>query len=251
MEFLRIFTNIDMRNASGVYAAVVAELQKARNSEKALSSSRFFKTGPGQYGEGDIFWGVTVPEQRRIVRAFFRDTLLNDVASLLDSPVHEQRLTGLLILGEQFAHGDEAVQKKIVDFYWEHLDRVNNWDLVDSSARAILGTWIVSRDRGVLDVLARSSSIWRQRVAMIATHAFILRGDYSDTLRLAILWKKHPHDLMQKAVGWMLREVGKKDEAVLRAFLDSYAAQLARTTLRYAIERFDEKTRRTYLTQKQ
>ncbi len=239
-----------MKDISKTYAAVIAALEAARNGEKAQSSSRFFKTGPGQYGEGDIFWGIAVPVQRAIVRKFFHDAILDDIVQLLDSPVHEQRLVALLILVQKFEKGDVVEREQIVDFYLTHLDRVNNWDLVDSSARYILGAWLLDHDRNILDALAGSKNMWHQRVAITATHAFILKGDYGDTLQLATLWKKHPHDLMQKAVGWMLRETGKKDEAVLRAFLDQYAPLLARTTLRYAIERFDEKTRRGYLTKK-
>ena len=234
-----------------------AALRKVASAEKAVILARFFKTGKGEYGEGDKFLGVVVPAQRMIVKAYFSDqtfppvqTTLNVVEELLQGGYHEERLTALLILVEQYKKGDDRDKERIFLFYLSHLEFINNWDLVDLSAPNIVGDYLVTRKPSLLYKLARNKSIWARRVAILATFAFIKFGHFSDTLALAkllLIDKKDPHDLMHKAVGWMLREVGKRDSDVLEEFLEQFAAQLPRTALRYAIERFPEAKRQQYL----
>lgn len=227
--------------------AIRTALESKGSPAKAAASARFFKTGPGQYGEGDAFLGVTVPEQRAIAKRF-ADASFGDLEAMLADPIHEMRLTALLILALRFKKADEDGKKAIADFYLRHLDGVNNWDLVDSSAPQILGAWLLGKkDRSVLYRLARSKSLWRERVSMVACQALIRAGDFEDALRVAAIHLGHRHDLMHKAVGWMLREIGKKDERVLRAFLDGHAATMPRTALRYAIERMSPADRAGYM----
>ncbi len=226
--------------------AVRAELRALADPEKAAHSRAFFKAGPGQYGEGDRFLGVTVPAQRKVARRY-RDLPLRSVRSLLCDPHHECRLTALLILVLQFERGGEAERSRIVSFYLEHLDFVNSWDLVDSSAHQILGAWLEGRDRSVLDELAASGHLWRQRVAMIATYHFIRQGEFDDALRLSRTLLDHEHDLIHKAVGWMLREVGNRNLEVEERFLERHYRRMPRTMLRYAIEKFEKAERRAYL----
>lgn len=198
---------------------------------------RFFKCGPGEYGEGDVFIAVTVPAQRAIARQF-RDLPLADVEQLLTSHVHEERLTALLILVYQFRRGDERRRRQIFTLYMKRLQFINNWDLVDTSAAQIVGGWLADKPRGLLDRLARSTHLWSRRVAIIATFHYIQRGERRDAIRIATILVNDTHDLIHKAVGWMLREVGKRaDEAALTTFLERHAATMPRTMLRYAIER--------------
>lgn len=225
---------------------VVRALQRKASTARAKSSLWFFKTGPGQYGEGDQFIGVAVPEQRKVARAF-RELPLTEVKKLLRSTVHEHRLTALFILVFQFQQGDPAAQKKVFDFFMAHSAYVNNWDLVDSSAPYIAGVYLLHRPRAPLRQFARSGELWKERIAIVATAAFIREGDFTDTLRFAKLFLAHEHDLIHKAVGWMLREVGKKDTAVLREFLDEHATAMPRTMLRYAIEHFSASDRKKYM----
>ena len=231
-------------------AKVKSALREKINPEKAAFYPRFFKTGPGEYGEGDKFLGVVVPDQRKIARQF-RELPQTQIKKLLDDAFHECRLTGIYILVTQFEKNkNETGRKQIVDFYLANLDRVNNWDIVDASAHKILGAWLFDKkDRRVLKKLADSTDLWRQRVAMIATYWFIKRDDFDDALSLAEFYLDHEHDLMHKAVGWMLREIGKQKKSVLVAFLDQYAANMPRTMLRYSIEKLPEKTRKAYLSQ--
>ncbi len=236
---------------------VKSALCLAASAEKAAILARFFKTGPGEYGEGDCFLGVVVPEQRKIVRDYFAGRKSPDcgetlavVNELLHGDIHEERLTGLLILVEQYKRSGGVDRRRVCDFYLANLDRVNNWDLVDLSAPGILGAHLLDGDSAVLFRMAESENVWERRVAVLATFAFIRAGRFSETLLLAerlLLEKRDAHDLMHKAVGWMLREVGKRDRGVLEAFLDRHAARLPRTALRYAIERFPEAERRRYL----
>jgi 3-methyladenine DNA glycosylase AlkD len=225
----------------------IREALAAKGSRaKAASSARFFRTGPGQYGEGDVFLGVTVPEQRAIAKRF-ADAPFGDLETMLADPVHEMRLTALHILALRFKKADADGKKAIADFYLRHLDGVNNWDLVDSSAPYILGAWLLpKKDRSVLYRLARSGKLWRERVAIVATQELIRHREFEDTIRIATILLHHKHDLIHKAVGWMLREVGKKDDAVLRAFLDEHAATMPRTALRYAIEKMSPAERARY-----
>lgn len=207
---------------------------------------RFFKTGKGQYGEGDCFLGIVVPNTRRVARKH-KDAPLEVIAELLQSPWHECRLCGLLMLVERFKKSDEATRKVIYDFYLSHTDRINNWDLVDLSAPYIVGEYLADKSREDLYRLADSTLLWEQRIAVVATHALIRRGDCGDTMALAERLLGHRHDLMHKAVGWMLREAGKRDKDVLVAFLEKHAGKMPRTMLRYAIEKFPDDERKEFM----
>lgn len=231
-------------------AALTAEavrglLADAANPDAARQTRRFFKTGPGGYAENDVFWGVTAPRMRAVAAAAAA-LPLEEVERLLDDPVHEVRACALVILTLRFARGNDAQQSEIIQLYLRRTDRVNNWDLVDISA-GMLGEWLRRRDRAVLRRLADSAVLWEQRIAVVATLPLIKAGDYTDMLELAERLCRHPHDLMHKAIGWMLREVGKRDKAVLEGFLECHLRELPRTTLRYAIERFPEAERRAWL----
>jgi 3-methyladenine DNA glycosylase AlkD len=242
-------------------AAVQQALRQHADQTRALAVARFFKTGPGEYGEGDRFIGVTVPVQRTIARRF-RDLPLDDADSLLQSPVHEDRLTALLILVEQFTRSRDPRQcARIFRLYMTRLRFINNWDLVDTSAAPIVGGWLAGRPglaqqvrqnqlggEDLLGRLARSKDVWSRRIAMIATLHFTVRGDPGEAIRIATLLIDDEHDLIRKAVGWMLREVGKRASAdALRQFLAQHAATMPRTTLRYAIERMPPAERKRWM----
>lgn len=223
------------------------DLQKLSSPEKAKASAWFFKTGAGQYGEGDQFIGVTVPEQR-VVAKKYKDLPLVEAEQLLKSTTHEERLVALIILVEQFKKADGPTKKEIHDFYLSHTDRVNNWDLVDLSAEYIVGGYLVDKPKDVLYKLAHSESLWERRIAMISTYYYIKQGESKYTLEIAQILINDKHDLIQKAVGWMLREVGKRcSQEILIKFLDKHAATMPRTALRYAIEHFPEEKRQKYL----
>ena len=229
---------------------LITELRKLATAEKAKASAWFFKTGPGQYGEGDQFIGVTVPEQRKIAKQF-KDLPLLEVENLLRSPIHEERLVALVILVSQFQKADPKTQKEIYNFYLANTNYVNNWDLVDSSAGYIVGTYLLDKPRDILYELAKSNNLWERRIAMVATFAFITNGDPKDALKVAKILLNDRHDLIQKTVGWMLREVGKRcGESHLTHFLDQHAAAMPRTALRYAIEHFPPEERQKYLKMK-
>lgn len=222
------------------------ELRRVADKDKTHLYASFFKTGKGEYGEGDVFIGVTVPKQRVIAKKYA--TLpLTEILLLLKSPYHEERLTALIILVSQYKRAQLPLKKKIYDFYFAHRERVNNWDLVDLSAHTILGEYLVSGDRKILYVLARSKNVWSRRIAIIATAAFIRRGDFADTFAIAEILLSDKHDLIHKAVGWMLREVGKRNQQVLEEFLIKHISAMPRTTLRYAIERLPQEKRKIYL----
>lgn len=232
--------------SSRVIAPYLARLEALADPAQAAFLQRFFKTGPGQYGEGDRFLGIRVPAVRRLVREF-RATPLHDAVALLASPWHEARLLGLLLMVERYARGDAAGRQAAYDAYLGHTDRINNWDLVDTSAPHIVGRHLLERERTVLDRLAASASLWERRIALLATHAFIRAGQFDDTLRLCERLLGDREDLIHKAAGWMLREAGKRDVRALEGFLDRHAAQMPRTMLRYAIERLPPVQRRRYL----
>jgi 3-methyladenine DNA glycosylase AlkD len=225
------------------------ELKSMADPDKAAILQRFFKTGPGQYGEGDIFIGVIVPQSRQVAKKFSQ-LPLGEVRTLLYSRIHEERLVALLILARRYSSASSRMEKEeIVKFYLDHIKQVNNWDLVDLSAPNILGAHLVdSRDRRrrLLYRLARSENLWERRIAIVATHHFIRNGDLSDTLKIAEMLLQDRHDLMHKAAGWMLREVGKRDAAAEEAFLEKHFSVIPRTMLRYAIERLPENKRRRY-----
>lgn len=227
-------------------SALRREVRASANPAKAKILAGFFKTGRGQYGEGDRFLGLTVPVSRAIARRH-AGLALRDVEHLLHSKVHEERLIGLLILAHRFRLGDDGGRKSVFDFYLRHADRADNWDLVDLSADKIVGAWLLDRPKGTLTALAKSSSLWRRRIAIVATFAFIRAGRLDDTFRVADLLMKDGHDLIHKATGWMLREAGKHDKTALVAYLKPRYKAMPRTMLRYAIEKFPETERKRYL----
>jgi 3-methyladenine DNA glycosylase AlkD len=243
---------MDARDAevNGDLMATARELQRRLRDlgspEAAVLAARYFKTGPGQYGEGDVFVGIRVPVLRKLAREHCR-LPEDEVLVLLRSDVHEDRCLALLILVLIAARGDEAIKRRVYELYLAHTRYVNNWDLVDASARVIVGDYLFERSRSPLDRLSRSRSVWERRISIVATHAFIVRGDHADTLRIAERLLGDPHDLIHKAAGWMLREVGKRDQPTLERFLWNHHRAMPRTMLRYAIERFPEERRKAYL----
>lgn len=232
-----------------VHKEIIKDLKTVSSKEKAKANAWFFKTGKGEYGEGDKFIGVKVPDQRKVAKKFLSNSELSDILKLLESSIHEHRLTALfLLVGKYEKAKDEQVKREIVDFYLKHIEHVNNWDLVDSSAHKILGPWLIDKkDRSILYELAKSGNLWKERVAVIATFAFIYKNDFADSLKIAEALIEHEHDLIHKAVGWMLREVGKKNEKVEKEFIKKHYKTMPRTMLRYAIEKFDKETRKKYL----
>ena len=210
--------------------------------------SRFFKTGPGQYGEGDKFLGIKVPVTRAVVKECWRETTLADLEECIASEYHEVRLAALLALVEIFKH-TKPLREECARFYLGHTDRINNWDLVDLSCYPLLGEWLLDKDRTLLYDLARCGrTIWEQRIGIVSTMTFIRHGQLQDTFDIADILLHHPHDLIQKAVGWLLREAGKREKAALEAFLAPRYLTMPRTMLRYAIEKFPEADRKLYLT---
>jgi len=221
-------------------------LRQFATREKAKVLQGFFKTGPGEYGEGDVFLGVVVPDIRRVAKEY-QGAPLREVARLLKSGIHEERLLALLMLVQAFVKGDEAAQKKIYDLYLKHTRYINNWDLVDLSAPNIVGSHLMDRSRNPLYTLAKSRDLWERRIAILSTFAFIKQNDHRDTLRIAAMLLDDDHDLIHKAGGWMLREVGKRDLSSAESFLKQHYKKMPRTMLRYAIERFPEGKRQRYL----
>lgn len=221
------------------------ELRAAAKPEKIDVLSRFFKTGPGEYGEGDRFIGLTVPDNRALSRQH-RDASLEEISAMLHEEIHEFRLAGLLALVAKFSkERDNNRRREIVDFYLAHAERINNWDLVDLSAPQILGAWLLdNHSPTLLDRLGNDGCLWRQRIAIVATYTLIKANRLDDTFRLAERYLTHPHPLIHKATGWMLREAGKRDLDRLRAFLDTHADKMPRTALRYAIEKMDADERK-------
>ncbi|HEX8628009.1 MAG TPA: DNA alkylation repair protein [Catenuloplanes sp.] len=228
-------------------ADVRHELAGLADPRRAAGVSRFLQMVPGGYGEGDRAIGVSVPEQRRVAGRYWRDIPLAETEELLTSGVHEERLTTLLILVRKFAKGDEEERGRIFGIILANTGRINNWDLVDSSAPYIVGPWLIGRDRDVLDGLAGSSLVWDRRIAIMATFAFIRAGDFHWTFRLSERLLHDPHDLVRKAVGWMLREVGNRDRTAAEEFLARHYRVMPRVMLRYAIEKFEPHRRRDYL----
>lgn len=224
----------------------MGELERLADPETAAFLQRFFKTGPGEYAEGDRFLGIRVPVLRKLA-AKYQSLDLSACSALLRSPWHEARLLALLILVRAYNRADEPKRNEIYCLYLDHASHVNNWDLVDSSAEHIVGRHLRDRDRSVLYELARSSSVWKRRIAIMATFHYVKAGSFDETLRIADMLLTDPHDLIHKAVGWMLREVGKRDRAVAEAFLRPRYRRMPRTMLRYAIERYPEALRLKYL----
>lgn len=223
------------------------DLRSLADPKRARVLSGFFKTGKSQYGAGDIFIGVIVPDSRKVARQYSQLPLV-EIEQLLQSPVHEERLVALLILVHQFQKGDKTQKKELYDFYLAHTKYVNNWDLVDLSAGKIVGAWLVDKNWDILRSLAKSSDLWEKRIAMIATGPFLLQKNAEPTFTIADILLHDSHDLIQKAVGWMLREVGKRvSREAEEKFLSIRYQTMPRTTLRYAIEHFPEPVRQAYL----
>lgn len=224
------------------------ELLRLKNPSKAKIFLRFFKTGKGEYGEGDVFLGITVPVQKSIANKYY-DLNLKDLQELLSSKIHEYRLASLLILISKYKKADEVGKKEIVDLYLKNTKNINNWDLVDSSAGYIIGDYLFQfkKDRSILYKLAKSNSLWDRRIAIMSTFAFIKNNYFKDTLSISKILLHDSHDLIHKAVGWMLREVGKRDKKVEVDFLNKHYRKMPRTMLRYAIEKFSETERKKFL----
>ena len=225
---------------------VKKELKKLSNPKKAKIHQRFFKTGPGEYGQGDIFIGLTTPEQK-IVAKKHKDLPLREIQRLITSKIHEHRAVALHIIKMQYKAGDCDTQDRLAKFYLKNKNHINNWDLVDISAPNILGDYLQDKKRKILYQLAESDSLWDRRIAIITTLAFIKKGKFSDTKKISKMLLNDKEDLIHKAVGWMLREMGKQDEKELIKFLDKYTTKMPRTSLRYSLERLPEKKRKYYM----
>ena len=225
------------------------ELNKLANPKQARVLQRFFKTKPGEYGEGDIFFGIKVPIQRQVVKKYYKDLPISEIPKLLRTKVHEYRLTALLIMVAKFNAKNitKSDRKKIYNLYLKNTKYINNWDLVDLSAPNIVGVYLSDKPRTILYKLAKSRSLWERRIAILATFTFIRDNDFKDTLKIARILLRDKHDLIHKAVGWMLREIGKRDLSQEENFLQAHYQVMPRVTLRYAIERFKETKRRHYM----
>lgn len=225
---------------------IQAELRSLANADLAAGAVRFFKTGPGQYGEGDVFLGVRAADLHRLSRAS-KSLPLAEASRLLQSPIHEERSLALLILVRAAARASDDFRRKVYELYLANTAFVNNWDLVDCSAPPLVGAYLEDKSRRPLYRLARSKSLWERRIAIVATQHFIRHGDFADTLKIAALLLGDREDLIHKATGWMLREVGKRDTEPLEEFLHEHGRAMPRTMLRYAIERFPPEKRQAYL----
>ena len=220
------------------------KLHSLENPEKAKTYQRFFKTGKGEYGEGDIFLGITVPQQRLVAKKYPNLTL-EEIQELLKSKIHEERVVALMILKHKYQK--DSNKKEIVDFYLNNTQNINNWDLVDGSAPYILGNYLLDKDRKILYDLALSNDLWEKRISILATLEFIKNDSFEDTLKISEILLKDEHDLIHKAVGWMLRELGNKNQGLEEDFLKKHKDKMPRTMLRYAIEKFEETKRQFYL----
>jgi 3-methyladenine DNA glycosylase AlkD len=221
------------------------KIQTLANPSKAEKLQKFFKTGKGDYAEGDIFLGIIVPEQRKLSKDFL-DLSYADLQILLNSNFHEERLTSLLILVKKYEQQEHS-RKEVFDFYLRNTKKINNWDLVDLSAPKITGPYLLEKDKTILYSLAKSQNLWERRIAIVSTWFFIRKNLLHETLKIAEILLQDPHDLIHKAVGWMLREAGKKDEPLLEVFLQNHSQKMPRTMLRYAIEKMEETKRKDYL----
>lgn len=224
----------------------IQQLVRLRASQDVTSKNIFFKTAPGQYASHDQFLGVSVPELRSIARAY-KNLPIQEVRTLLTSSFNEERLLALFILVDQYKRSDASGKDILYDFYLAHVPHINNWNLVDSSAHLILGMHVYQKNKDILLTLIHSDDMWSRRIALVATLYFIRQNEFNWTLRLAALVLHEKHDLIHKAAGWMLREVGERDGSTLRSFLDTYAKQMPRTMLRYAIEKYDDAERKKYM----
>ncbi|MCK5122781.1 MAG: DNA alkylation repair protein [Candidatus Pacebacteria bacterium] len=222
------------------------ELKKLADPKQAEVLQRFFKTGKGEYGEGDIFLGIKVPVQREVADKF-QELSLKDIEKLLDSRIHEHRMMALFVLIKQYKKADENTKKKIFDFYLKNAKNINNWDLVDLSAPKIVGDYLLDKPRSALYKLAKSENLWEKRIAIISTWIIIRNNEFDDTLKIAKILLNDKHDLIHKAVGWMLREVGKRDQELEEEFLQKHYLKMPRVMLRYAIEKFKEKKKEVFI----
>ena len=225
------------------------DLSQLSDPNRAKKLSGFFKTGKGQYGEGDVFLGIPVPEQRKVAKKYI-DLSLNDIQELLNNKIHEHRFTALVILTSKYRKAEKSGKEEIFSFYIQNTENINNWDLVDLSAPRIVGDYLVNKDRSILYKLAKSNCLWERRISILSTFIFIDNNDFEDALNISELLLHDKHDLIHKAVGWALREIGKRNQNVEERFLTKYCLHMPRTMLRYAIEKFDEKKKKFYLTQK-
>ena len=225
---------------------IKTKLKQIANKEKAEVLQRFFKTGPGEYGEGDVFIGVKVPDLRKVAKDF-QDIATEDVIVLLESAIHEERLLALLILVRKYVKGNETAKKRIYRLYLKKTKFINNWDLVDVTAHHIVGDYLMDKNKAPLYRLAKSEDLWERRIAILATFYFIKHGKYEETLKIAKILLTDKEDLIHKAVGWMLREIGKRDMIFEEMFLKQHYKEMPRTMLRYAIEKFPEPKRQKYL----
>jgi len=242
----KIYLSQKIPNAMLPLAQLKKELKKLSNPKQAKILRKFFKTGKGEYGEGDIFLGVKVPIQRKIAKRH-QELPLRDLEKLLNSRIHEQRMVSLFILISRYEKADKDKKKEIFDFYLKNIRGVNNWDLVDISAPKVIGDYLFGKPKKILYQFARSKNLWERRIAVISTYAFIRDGKFNDTLRISKILLVDKHDLIHKAVGWMLREVGKRNQKIEEEFLKKYHTKMPRTMLRYAIEKFNKRKRRFYL----
>ncbi|MDY6790377.1 MAG: DNA alkylation repair protein [Thermodesulfobacteriota bacterium] len=222
------------------------KLKRLGNKEKAKIHQRFFKTGPGEYGEGDAFIGVPVPKLRKLAKEYYA-LPFQEIKLLLGSPIHEERLLSLFVLIQRYSMGDSAEKKRIYELYLKNTKSINNWDLVDCSAGHIVGAFLFDKGKKPLYDLAKSENLWERRISIISTFFFIKRNQFSDTLKIGKILLSDIEDLIHKAVGWMLREVGKRDMSVEENFLKNHYKTMPRTMLRYAIEKFPESKRQRYL----
>lgn len=228
---------------------LLTQMLSHANPAEVPGLMRFFKTGPGQYGEGDKFLGIKVPVTREVVKHCWKEASLADIEECVNSEFHEVRLAGLLALIQKFKYSKDAhAQHECIDFYLAHTEKINNWDLVDLTCYPLLGEWMLDKDRTLLYELAQGGkTIWEQRIGIVSTMTFVRKGQLEDTFAIADILLHHPHDLIQKATGWLLRECGKRNKAALETFLATRYKTMPRTSLRYAIEKFSEEERKSYL----
>jgi 3-methyladenine DNA glycosylase AlkD len=222
------------------------DIDKLATKERAEISQRYFKTGKGDYGEGDIFVGLTVPQTRDLAKKY-KDLGLKEIKELLQSKIHEHRLLALFILVDKYKKSDEKLKQEIVELYLNHTNYINNWDLVDQSAHLIIGEHLTTKDKKLLEKLAKSNNLWERRISIIATLQFIRQNKFDETFKISEMLMHDKHDLIHKAVGWMLREVGKKDKTQLEKFLDKYHKVMPRTMLRYSLEHFSVDKKKYYM----
>lgn len=229
-----------------IFEELKKEIESKRNDKQAKNLQRFFKTGKGEYGEGDIFLGIKVPILREIVKKY-SGLPLTKIQNLLISKIHEYRLIGLLILVDKFKKSLEEERANIFNLYIKNTKNINNWDLVDLSAPNIVGEFLINKDKKILYNFATSRNLWERRISIISCSAFIKKEEYDDAIRISEILLNDEHDLIHKAIGWMLREIGKRDLEILEKFLKKHYKKMPRTMLRYSIERFDEEKRQKYL----